>query len=247
MRCSPILSNLQIRQYIWHSLFHEQVIQRRKSTTVGAPPVGTCLLPNGNSSSSSCSSFLVFRRKLTNSKVRSLEQLILPRLSETIVQRCNLILESDSGVREIDTAFSPASHLQVTFFGPARTLRSIGDDPMDARLQYSLVLVLGLMALLRSLTDHFRRSLTAYHGISSGTAVVACLNSQSGDSVTARTVGSTYYPGDNHATYSPPSAALFPFSRTGTDTLMVLYRIHQKQLMASSPAASSTGGTPNVI
>ncbi|KRZ52207.1 hypothetical protein T02_10545 [Trichinella nativa] len=99
------------------------------------------------------------------------------------------------------------------------------------------------MALLRSLTDHFRRSLTAYHG----TAVVACLNCQSGDSVTARTVGSTYYPGDNHATYSPPSAALFPFSRTGTDTPMVLYRIHQKQLMASSPAASSTGGTPNVI
>ncbi|KRZ86034.1 hypothetical protein T08_9648 [Trichinella sp. T8] len=246
MRCSPILSNLQIRQYIWHSLFHVQVIQRRKSTTVGAPPVGTvskfCLLPNGNSSSSSCSSFLVFRRKLTNSKVRSLEQLILPRLSETVVL---VVCRITSPLPTLSPKLDP--RIQVTFSCPARTLRSIGDDPMDARLQYSLELILGLMALLRSLTDHFRRSLTAYHGISSGTAVVACLNCQSGDSVTARTVGSTYYPGDNHATYSPPSAALFPFSRTGTDTPMVFYRIHQKQLMASSPAASSTSGIANVI
>ncbi|KRX73026.1 hypothetical protein T06_9278 [Trichinella sp. T6] len=200
-----IVSNLQIRQYIWHSLFHVQVIQRRKSTTVGAPPVGTvskfCLLPNDNSSSSSCSSFLVFRRKLTNSKVRSLKQLILPRLSETIVLVvCRITSPLPTLSPKLDR------RIQVAFSCPARTLRSIGDDPMDARLHYSLEL-----------------------SLDNGQSSVLWL----------------FY--DHHATYSPSSAALFPFSRTGTDTPMVLYRIHQKQLMASSPAASSTGGTPNVI
>ncbi|KRX67966.1 hypothetical protein T09_11367 [Trichinella sp. T9] len=243
MRCSPILSNLQIRQYIRHSLFHVQVIQRRKSTTVGVPPVGTvskfCLLPNGNSSSSSCSSFLVFRRKLTNSKVRSLEQLILPRLSETVVL---VVCRITSPLPTLSPKLDP--RIQVTFSCPARTLRSIGDDPMDARLQYSLELSLDNG---QTIADGLSRYFFWCTYINIGTAVVACLNCQSGDSVTARTVGSTYYPGDNHATYSPSSAALFPFSRTRTDTPMVLYRIHQKQLMASSPAASSTGGTPNVI